>query len=208
MVTRKVGGSMFDSIRRAFGVLPPGNPQLAAAPGVGSTNFNNILIGIFVFILIAAVIGVVVWAVLKEKDKKKDSGEPSPSGGTVGPSYSNLPGRVEIAGINQGPSAGQAIVYFSKAEASGTTCETCEVEFQINTSYTGAYPSNPDPVRNVRTVPLTSGIVNITYTPQNPRGSDSLPTQVQIDVTATVINTVTGVRGGPVSKSVQLPYIG
>ena len=159
---------------------------------------------------VAAVLGVVVWALLRESEKKKDSGGggSSPSGGTVGPSYSNLPGRVDIAGINQGPSAGQAIIYFSKAEASGTTCETCEVEFKTTTSYTGAYPSNPDPVTDVKTVPLTAGIVNITYTSQNPRGSDSLPTQVQIDVTATVINTVTGVRGGPVSKSVQLPYIG
>jgi hypothetical protein len=214
MAKRKVGGGIFDSIRGAFSVPPPGNPQLAASlaaapvasgPSWFSRNLNNILIGVFLVIFVAAVLGIVVWALLKENDRKK--GEGGSTGGSVAPAYSNFPGKVEIAAINQGPSAGQAIIYFSKAEAYGTTCDTCEVEFKTTTTYTGAYPDNPDPVTNVTTVPLTAGIANISYTSQSPRGYDSLPTQVQIDVTATVINTVSGLRGQPVSKSVQLPYI-
>ncbi len=212
MAKRKVGGGIFDSIKSAFSVPPPGNSALAAqpvslpsTPSWFSRNLNNILIGVFLFIFIAAVLGIVVWALLKENDRKKGGG--GPTGGSVAPAYSNFPGKVEIAAINQGPSAGQAIIYFSKAEAYGTTCDTCEVEFKITTTYTGAYPDNPGPDTNVTTVPLTAGIANISYTSQTPRGYDSLPTQVQIDVTATVINTVSGLRGQPVSKSVQLPYI-
>ena len=214
MVKRKVGGAWYNPMTW-FNQTPAGYAALPAGPvaTTGSSwfskNFNNIVLGVFMVVFISTIFGVIIWVITKEKKNKPDQGGgTTPSGGAVDPGMSNRPGRVDIAAINQGPSAGQAIIYFSKAEAAGTTCDSCEVEFKTTMTYTGAYPSNPDPVTNVTTVPLSAGIVNISYASQNPRGSDSLPTQVQIDVTATVINPITGVRGGPVSKSTQLPYIG
>jgi hypothetical protein len=164
----------------------------------------------FLFLIAGlTVLGLLIWMIVALVLKyTQNNTAPSPQGGSVAPPMSGTPGRVTIAEIAQAPSSGQAIIYFSKAEAAGTTCDTCEVEFNVTTTYTGAYPSNPDPVTNVTTAPLSAGAVYITYTPQNPRGADSLPTQVQINVTATVVNPVTGVRGGPVSASTQLPYIG
>lgn len=216
MAKRKVGGawynpmSWFGSSQPSLpGYTPIGAPSVSAGPSWFRTNFNNIALGLFMVVFITTIFGVIIWVLTKEK--KHDSGgggSATPSGGAVDPGMSNRPGRVDIAAINQGPSAGQAIIYFSKAEATGATCDSCEVEFKTTMTYTGAYPSNPEPLTKVTTVPLSAGIVNITYTPESPRGSDSLPTQVQIDVTATVINVITGVRGGPVSKSTQLPYIG
>jgi hypothetical protein len=199
---RKRGGGFFTTTVPA---LLPG--------GVATTvvNWKNIIFLILGIIILGVIIGVSVWAGTRpKKDEKGTDG----GGGAVGPKYSDLPGRITIAEVAQAPSSGQAIIYFSKAEAAGTTCDVCTAEFDINLTYTGGTPQQP-PVYKMITAPSTSGVVTFDYsvfTPPPPTGAQNIqintspPTQVQIDITVRSI-TPQGRAGGSTTFSKTIPYV-
>jgi hypothetical protein len=162
-------------------------------------------------ILFLAVIGGISYVLYLVFSKSKRDGPVEPERHSVGPNMNRIPGTVDIASVAQGPSAGQAIIYFSKHEAGGTTCDTCEVEFSINLSYSGG-SSVPSPTPTIVTAPLNSGnaMVNYgipepyTHTPPLP----TPPTSVRLDITARVTDPTNPSNSGrPTSFSKTLPYV-
>lgn len=211
MAKRKVGGawynpmSWFGSSQPSLpGYTPIGAPSVSAGPSWFRTNFNNIALGLFMVVFITTIFGVIIWVLTKEK--KHDSGgggSATPSGGAVDPGMSERPGRINIASVVQGPSAGQAIIYFSQAETMGVLCDTCTAMFDVNMTYTGGSPA-PPAVYKPMTAPATSGVLTLDY---SVNGLTTSPTQVTIDITARSKNPKTGITGGPTKFSQMLPYI-
>lgn len=168
------------------------------------TMLTKSLIAIAVIILIIGVsVGIYYGVTGSSNHSDNDHKKLNP----VGPDINKLPGTIDIVSVGQAPSAGQAIVYFSKHEAEGTTCDTCEVEFSVNLNYTGG--SNVTPVTKTINAPLNSGTMIIPYWISiKPAGHPAPPTSVQIDITARVVDSTNpSNKGRPISYSKTLPYI-
>ena len=198
-MTRKRGGGFFWT-----------KTDVPGGVSVTTINWKNIILLIIGIVILGVIIGVSVWAGTRPKDEKRSDDR---GGGSVGPKYSGLPGRITIAEVVQAPSSGQAIIYFSKAEAGGTTCDVCTAEFNVNLTYIGGTPQQP-PAYKMITAPSTTGIVTFDYgvptsgfDPLQPGNViSSPPTQVQIDVTSRSI-TPEGKAGGPTTFSKTIPYV-
>lgn len=181
-------------------------------PTTGSSSITTLSMFLIFILLAGVILAIVLPLVLGNKDT------PSPSqptgGGSVAPPTATIPGQIKIAEIAQAPSAGQAIIYFSQAQASGSVCDTCTATFDINMTYTGGSPSQPPSYKSV-TASATSGTVTFEYgfsqgpfSPITPGGSNTVPpTSVTLDVTARSTNPQTGAIGGPTTFSKTIPYV-
>lgn len=183
-----------------------------AITGVTTTNWGNVLILIVSILVLGLVAGVITWAVISNKPQSNQNQQTG--GGAVGPPISTIPGRITIAEVAQAPSAGQAIIYFSQAEASGTTCQTCTATFDVNMTYVGGNPTQPPGFKTV-TAPSTSGTVTFEYgastggfSPLTPGGNNTVPpSQVQLSITARSTNPQTGKSGPQTTFTKTIPYV-
>lgn len=177
------------------------------------TILSNIIIGIFVLIILSG-IGTLVYFMLN--NLKNTGGQPSSEGGgAVGPPTSSLPGQIVISNILGAPSAGQAIVYFSKKESVGTTCDDCNVQFDVTLTYSGGSPQQ-EPKYITLTAPISSGTLLIPYgesasgfSPLQPghMGPTAPPTSVLIKVDARVMSRENpAMKGGLTTFSKTIPY--
>jgi len=176
------------------------------------TPFGNIMFAI-AGVVVLGLLGLGLYFILKDfqPTRGEDAG---PEKHKTGPGTDTLPGKVNIAEILNAPSAGQAILYFSKHEEAGTTCDTCNVQFDVDLTYTGGSPSQP-PKHEVVMAPLNSGTVIIPYgqpssgfSPVTP-GSNTAqpPTSVVVAVTARVVsNANPSLKGAATSFSKTIPY--
>lgn len=200
------GGGILDFFRTVgpAGIGPAG-------PSI-TINWSNIfaLITFFAIITVFALVGVYFGG-------KQRSDEPaSQAGGATGPPMSNLPGQIVISNILGAPSAGQAIVYFSKKEAAGTTCDDCTVQFDVTLTYKGGSPQQ-EPKFITLTAPISSGTLLIPYgespsgfSPLQPghMGPTAAPTSVLIKVDARVMSRENpAMKGGLTTFSKTIPYI-
>lgn len=201
MRKQRGGGFFYTMVQGAAGALYP------------EINWGNIGLVLLLLIVIGGAIAAIVYALTKPKTGSGSSNS-GPSGYPVGPPMNREPGRVDIAAIAQGPSAGQAIVYFSKHESAGTTCDTCQVKFDLIMTYTGGSPKQADKYDSI-TAPINAGTVMIPYGtstsnfgPLTPGGSNTVPpTSVRINVTARVIDpTNPNMLGAPTTFSKTIPY--
>lgn len=182
-----------------------------ADPVTGATKYTSLSIILIFLLVVALVLAIVLPLMLLKKDDDKKEG-----GGAVAPPYSKLPGRITIAEVTQAPSAGQAIIYFSQAQASGTVCDTCTAVFDIIMTYSGGNPTQ-DPVHKQITAPSTSGVITFDYsvftpdrhTPgQNININTTPPTSVQLDITARSTNPQNPSKtSGSTSFSKTIPYV-
>lgn len=190
----KRGGALIDYFR-------------SVDPITGASKITTLSI-VLIFVLIVLVLLAVILPLTLGRDK--DQEEPKESKKT-GPPMSGIPGRITIAEVAQAPSAGQAIMYFSQAEASGTTCESCTAEFDVNITYSGGRPVPPPQYKKL-TAPALSGTVTFEYSVPTQTGGSTRPdveppNQMDITVHARSVNTQTGQIGGATSFSKTLPYI-
>jgi hypothetical protein len=204
---RKRGGGILDYFRT---VGPAGGP---AGPTIG-INWTNIFL---TFLLIGMLIGFII-LIVYFTTKSRDSEPSTPDGGkggSVGPPMSNLPGEVVISNILAAPSAGQAILYFSKKEAAGTTCDDCNVQFDITLTYKGGSPQQ-EPKLITLTAPVNSGTLLIPYgesaggfSPLQPghMGPTTQPTSVTIKADARVMSKENpNMKGGLTTLTKSVPY--
>lgn len=197
MARRKVGGAWFQNV----------DPVTGVTSWTGLSKFLFSIAGL-------TIVGLLIWMVVSiVMNSKSDGGSPPPSGGgAVAPPMSKLPGRITIAEVAQAPSAGQAIIYFSQAEAAGTTCDTCTATFDINLTYSGGLPT-PSPVYKQATAPSVSGVVTFDYSvPTQTGGSTPItptpPTQVTVSITArSVSNEDPSKKGSPTTFTKTLTYV-
>lgn len=199
MVKRRGGGFFTTTIN------PPGGIP------VTQTNWRNIFLFILVIVILGVIIGVSVYYGTRPKEP---SSEGQKGGGAVAPPYSKRPGRINIAEVAQAPSAGQGIIYFSQAEEQGVLCDTCTAEFNINITYTGGTPVEPQ-FKKV-TSPSTSGVARFDYSvfippPSTPgqqiHTGTTPPTSMQVEVNARSMIPGTGISGGTTTFTKTLPYV-
>lgn len=182
-----------------------------ADPITGATKYTSFTILLLFLAIVGGILAIVLPFVLSKKDRG-DSSEPDKH--TVGPDISGLPSRLTIAEVAQGPSAGQAIIYFSPAQATGVACEGCTATFDITITYIGGQPTTPPTFKKVSS-PTTSGVVTFDYaasssgfSPLTPGGNTTVhPTQITVDISARSVNTQTGKSSGPTTFSKTLPYV-
>lgn len=183
-----------------------------ADPITGTTKYTTLTVVLILLLVIGIVLAIALPLILTRKDEKDSKQE---GGGAVAPSYEKVPGRITIAEVSQAPSAGQAIIYFSQAQASGTVCDTCTAAFDIIMTYSGG-SSDQEPVHKSVTATSTSGTVIFDYsvfTPDQPTPGQNInintssPTSVQLDITARSTNPQTGSVGGSTSFSKTIPYV-
>ena len=177
------------------------------------TTLSNVIIGFFGLVILTG-IGAIVYFMLKNL-KKTDEPSSSGGGGAVGPPTSSLPGQIVISNILGAPSAGQAIVYFSKKEAAGTTCDDCNVQFDVTLTYKGGSPQQ-EPKIITLTAPISSGTLLIPYgesasgfSPLQPgrMGPTAPPTSVLIKVDARVMSKENpAMKGGLTTFSKTIQY--
>ena len=181
-------------------------------PTTGSSSITTLSIILIIILIAGILLAIVLPFVLGKKDTSSSS-QPT-GGGTVAPPMSTIPGKITIAQVAQAPSAGQAIIYFSQAQASGSVCDTCTATFDINMTYTGGSPSQPPSFKTV-TASATSGTVLFDYgfsqgpfSPITPGGSNTVPpTSVSLQITARSTNPQTGAIGSPTTFSKTIPYV-
>lgn len=207
---RKRGGGILDYFRTVGPAgIGPGGPSI-------SIKWGNLTLTILFILLLGGLIGLIVYFTTTSSDSQPStSGGGGGGGGSVGPPMSKLPGEVVISNILGAPSAGQAILYFSKKEASGTTCDDCNVQFDVTLTYKGGSPPQPSKILTL-TAPLNSGTLLIPYgesaggfSPLQPghMGPSTAPTSVLIKVDARVIsNENPSMRGGLTTLSKSIPY--
>lgn len=176
-------------------------------PITGATEFTTFTYVLIVLLFVGIVLAIVLPLTLIDRHKP----ETRTGGGAVAPPMSQQPGRINIAEVAQSPSAGQAIIYFSQAEASGTTCDTCTAEFDVNISYVGGQP-NPAPVFKKVTAPALSGTTTLDYSVSTQTGGTTPPlptppTQINLSITSRSVNPQNGVKGAPTTFSKTLPYV-
>lgn len=205
------GGGILDYFRTI-------TPGVAGSGPLLIIQWNNIFAIIAFLAIIGIIIGVAIYFRKTPSDSEPSSqggGGGSSSGGEVGPPMSKLPGQVVISNILGAPSAGQAIAYFSKKEASGTTCDDCDVEFDVTLTYKGGSPQQ-DPKFMKLTAPINSGTLLIPYgesasgfSPLQPghMGPTAQPTSVEIKLDARVMSKENpNMKGGLTSFSKTIPY--
>lgn len=197
--------------RRGGGILWDVDPNT----GITSFGLKNI-VSILGILVVLGVIGLIIFIVVKVVSQKgpetpSGGGGGEPKGGSVAPPMSQQPGRIDIAEVAQSPSAGQAIIYFSQAEASGTTCESCSADFDINIKYTGGRPV-PSPAFKKVSASAVNGTVTFDYSVPTQTGGSTgpdviPPTKIDVTITARSMNPQTGASGGPTSFRKTLPYV-
>jgi hypothetical protein len=168
------------------------------------------VVSLLILVVLAGV-AVGVYFIIKEFGRHEKPDEKEPEGGKVGPPISGIPGKITIAEVAHAPSAGQGIIYFSQAEASGTTCEACTAEFDVNITYSGGRPT-PSPSYKKVTAPVLNGVVTFDYSVPTQTGGSTQPdvmppTQMDVSVSARSINAESGQTGGPTTFSKTLPYV-
>jgi len=176
-----------------------------------SGNFTTLSYAISSALSIIALVGlgVMIYVLIKVFGKKE---EPEHSKGhAVAPPISKQPGRINVAEVAQSPSAGQAIIYFSQAEAAGTTCESCTASFDIQMSYSGGMPVPAPSFQTVTTSPA-NGTVTFDYSVPTQTGGTTgpqptPPNSVSFSITARSINPETGATGLTTTFSKTIPYI-
>lgn len=180
--------------------------------GISSwTLLSKMLFTLFIIILVALA-GYSIYLAIAILTETSPGGSAQKGGGAVAPPISKIPGRITIAEVAQSPSAGQAIIYFSQAEAAGTTCDTCTATFDINLTYVGGLPSQP-PADKTVTAPATSGTVIFDYSvPTQTGGSTSPtpspPTQVTVSITARSVSSEDPTKSGaPTTFTKSIPYV-
>lgn len=197
MAKRKVGGFFTKTVTDPAGFVTK------------VTDWRSIIALIVTLVIVAVIVGVVLYVALTPK---KESPEEPSGGGAVAPSYSKIPGNITIAEVTQAPSAGQAIIYFSQAQAAGTVCDTCTAMFDINLTYSGGLPVPPPSLKQV-TASSTSGVVTFDYSVPTQTGGSTPPeptppAQVSIQVTARSVSSQDpSKKSGPTSFSKTIPYV-
>jgi hypothetical protein len=183
-----------------------------ADPLTGATKLTTLSVVLILLLGVGIVLAIVLpLTLLKPKDDSNQE-QPTKGGGSVSPGMNKLPGQITIAEVTQAPSAGQGIIYFSQAQASGTVCDTCTATFDINLTYSGGIPS-PAPVYKQLTAPSTSGVVTFDYSvPTQTGGSTSPqptpPAQVSVEVKARSVSSQDPSKtSAPTTFTKTIPYV-